>query len=106
MFEVTRGARGEVVVRLGGTFDGAAAGRVCTRLRELPAQAEVMLDFSRVREVQDLGLAALAAAIAGRTPPVALRGLGRHHERLLRYFGVDPANAARPSEARPAQAHR
>lgn len=88
MIDVTRGAGGEVVVRIDGTFDSQAASRISGWLRELPSAAPVVLDFSRVREFHDLGVAAMASQLAGRGP-IEVLGLGRHQQRLLRYFGVD-----------------
>ncbi len=83
-----RAARG-VAVRLEGTFDTAAASFVRGRIAGLPADAEIVLDFARVRDLSDLGLAALANALVGRRPSsVRIRGLGRHHERLLRYLNL------------------
>jgi hypothetical protein len=88
MMDVTRGARGEVVIHVDGTFDRQAASRLSSWLGELSPATPVLLDFSRVREFQDLGLAAMAARLTGRGD-VHVVGLGRHQERLLRYFGVD-----------------
>jgi hypothetical protein len=95
MIEMLQGARGELVIRLAGTFDDAAASRVCGRIREIPPQADVVLDFSGVRQVHDHGLAAVAGAIGERAPAIAVRGRGRHQERLLRYFGVELQRVAR-----------
>jgi anti-anti-sigma regulatory factor len=95
MMKVSQGARGELVIRLAGTFDHAAATRVTGQLREAAAYADVVLDFSAVRQLHDHGLAAVADAIGERAPSIAVRGLGRHHERLLRYFGVELQRAVR-----------
>ncbi|WP_242392902.1 STAS domain-containing protein [Anaeromyxobacter oryzisoli] len=86
--DVTRGAAGELVIRIDGTFDRQAASRLNGWLGEVPRDAPVVLDFSRVRELQDLGLAAVAGALAG-LGGVQVLGLGWHQQRLLRYFGVD-----------------
>jgi hypothetical protein len=95
MMDVSHSTQGEIVLHLGGTFDAAAARRVCGRLSELPAHADVVIDFNQVKQLHDHGLAAIAGAIGARAPGVAVRGLGRHHERLLRYLGVDLACATR-----------
>jgi hypothetical protein len=95
MMKVSEGTRGELVIRLGGTFDQAAASRVAGQLRELPSHAGVVLDFSAVRQLHDHDLAAVADAIGARAPAIAVHGLGRHHERLLRYFGVELQRVAR-----------
>ena len=63
MMNVTRGAGGEIVIRIDGTFDPQAALRLSGRLGEVPAGAEVIVDFSRARELQDLGLAMMAASL-------------------------------------------
>lgn len=98
MMEVSEGARGEVVIRLRGTFDGAAASRVCGRLCEVPRGADVVLDFSGVRQVHDFGLAAVARAMGERGPAIAVRGLTWHQERLLKYFGVELQRVARDGD--------
>lgn len=88
MMDVTRGARGEIVIRVDGTFDPQAALRVSGWLGEVPSGAEVILDFSRASELQDLGLAALAGPLVDHAPLHVL-GLSYHQRRLLRYLGVD-----------------
>ncbi len=88
MMDVTRGTRGEVIVRVDGTFDAKAATRLAGWLTEVGAGETLVLDFGAVRECQDFGLAALASDLAARERLV-VRGLTRHQERMLRYFGVD-----------------
>jgi hypothetical protein len=88
MMDVTCGPRGEVVVRVDGTFDAKAAARLAGWLAEVPADWMLVLDFTGVRECQDIGLAAVASDLAAREQLV-VRGLTRHQERMLRYFGVD-----------------
>jgi hypothetical protein len=85
--DVTRGTRGEVVIRIDGAFDAMAATRLAGWLAEVPADGALVLDFSAVRECQDFGLAQVANDLAGREHLV-VRGLTRHQERMLRYFGV------------------
>jgi hypothetical protein len=88
MMDVTRGTRGEVVIRIDGTFDAQEATRLSGWLAEVPVDGPVVLDFSAVRECQDLGLASVARDLAARGRLV-VHGLNRHQERMLRYFGVD-----------------
>lgn len=88
MMDVTRGARGEVVIRVDGEFDAVAASRLAGWLAEVPGDGALVLDFSAVRDCQDFGLAAVAQDLAARRSLV-VRGLTRHQERVLRYFGVD-----------------
>ncbi len=86
--DVTRGTRGEVVIRIDGTFDAKAASRLSGWLAEVPVAGRLVLDFTGVRECQDFGLAQVAGALAVRERLV-VRGLTRHQERMLRYLGVD-----------------
>jgi hypothetical protein len=88
MMDVTRGDRGEVVIRVEGIFDRNAATRLARALCDLPAAASLVLDFTQADDLQDLCVAAMAKELAGH-PRMALRGLGRHHLRLLRYCGVE-----------------
>ncbi|ABS25693.1 STAS domain-containing protein [Anaeromyxobacter sp. Fw109-5] len=89
MMDVTRGARGELVIRIAGTFDGMAASRLAGWLGEISSDDELVVDFSQVRDCHDLGLAAVACDLAQRGPHLQLRGLTRHQQRMLRYFGLD-----------------
>lgn len=88
MMDVTRGARGEVVIRLAGTFDAPAATRLASLLTDVPADGRLVIDFSAVRDCHDFGLAAVAQGLAARQR-LEVHGLTRHQERMLRYFGVE-----------------
>jgi STAS domain-containing protein len=102
MMDVTRGADGAVVIRIDGAFDAKAAQRVAGWLVEVPAGDAVVLDFTRVRECDDFVLATMARDLVARERLV-VQGLTRHHERMLRYFGVDldalPERARREEDA-------
>lgn len=87
--DVTRGARGELVIKVDGTFDGRAANRLAGWLAEVPPEEPLVVDFTAVRECQDLGLAAIARGLSVHGGQLAVHGLTRHQERLLRYFGVN-----------------
>ncbi len=87
MMDVTRGERGEIEIRIDGAFDAADAKRLVGWLGEVPATEPLVIDFTAVRECQDFGLAAIARDLAARSHLV-VRGLTRHQERMLRYFGV------------------
>ena len=87
MMDVTRGAGGEVVIRLDGNFDASAARRLSGWLVEVPSTQPLVIDFTQVRTCEDFGLAAVALDLAARDG-IVLHGLTRHHERMLRYFGV------------------
>jgi anti-anti-sigma regulatory factor len=88
MMDVTHGAHGEVVVHLDGHFDASAALRLSGWLVEIPSSDPLVLDFTQVRTCEDFGLASVARELAARDRLV-VRGLTRHCERMLRYFGVN-----------------
>lgn len=88
MMDVTRGAHGEVVIRIDGAFDAKEASRLSGWLGEVPQTEPLVVDFSGVRVCQDFGLAAVARDLSKRSGLV-VRGLTRHQERMLRYFGLD-----------------
>lgn len=98
MVEESKLSGGEILIRVDGTFDAAAAWQVRGCLGSLSVEDRVVLDFSRVKEFYDLGIAVVANGIAEAAPPrVELRGLREHQHRLFRYFGVDvDALAASP----------
>ena len=99
MMDIGRGADGRIVVTVDGTFDAPAATRLAAWLAEVPGERAVVVDFTRVRSASDLGIAAVARGLAGREHRLAVRGLTRHHERLLRYFGVSLHAAAEAADA-------
>ncbi len=81
---------GEILIRLDGTFDAPAAWDVRGRLGAIPTTSNVVVDFSKVREFDDLGVAVMASGLApGQGPHVVVRGLRQHQHRMFRYFGVD-----------------
>ena len=88
MMDVMRGAQGEVVIRIDGTFDAKAASRLAGWLVEVPRDDVLVLDFTQVRACEDFGLASVADDLGARGHLV-VRGLTRHQERMLRYLGVE-----------------
>ena len=78
---------GRTVVRLSGVFDHASAFELEERLEREP-DGELVLDFSSVRELADLGVAALAHGLAAGERRLRLRGLRRRQIEIFRYFGV------------------
>jgi len=94
--DVTRGTAGELVIRVDGTFDGKAATCLAGWLAEVPPQEPLVVDFTGVRECQDLGLAAVAQGLSSRGEHLAVRGLTRHQERMLRYCGVALEHGGEP----------
>ena len=83
-------ARGEHVIELEGRFDGSRAWELRHELEELThATKTVVIDFSRVAEFHDFGVAVLAQGIADKhMPQVRLVGLRRHHARLFACCGI------------------
>jgi hypothetical protein len=97
MMDVTRGSRGELVIRVEGTFDSTEASRLAGWLREVPVDEALVVDFGGTRHCHDFGLAAIANELGGRSQ-VTVRGISRHQEKLLRYFGVELGGSV-PSRA-------
>ena len=94
---MSKGAE-QLVIRVQGVFDAAAAQRLTSAL-ESADRGEVRVDLSDVREFHDFGIAMLARALGGRSG-VAVSGLRQHQLRLLRYFGIDagPVDVGAPVE--------
>ena len=81
--------------RMNGKFEASCAWELSGRLEQEPL-GDVVVDFSQVSEFVDYGVAIIAGALAGSRKRIELRGLRQHQERLFGYFGVDPAELARP----------
>ena len=88
MVAVVQGDAGELVIQIEGALDHGAAARIARCLCELPAAAPLVIDFSRVDDLPDVGVAEVARELVGHAG-VAVRGLGRHQLRLLRYCGLN-----------------
>jgi anti-anti-sigma regulatory factor len=88
MMQLVLSDRGETVIRLEGTFDRQAAAALARCLCELPGASPLVIDFSRVVSFHDAGVATVAQELAEHAG-LAVRGLDRHHLRLLRYCGVE-----------------
>lgn len=73
--------------RLGGVFDRAGAWSLRERIAR-EGEGEVVLDFSHVRDISDLGIAVLAHGVSGASRRVLFRGLRQHQLRIFRYCGV------------------
>ena len=91
-----------LVIRMDGAFDIDSVQAIRSRIEELPGEAEVYVDLSRVREFHDRAVAMLADVLSVARARVSVRGLRQHQYRMLRYLGVmpsalDPGLAARPS---------
>jgi len=90
--------RRRTTIRLGKVFDVPAARLIENTLKRMGAGDRVRIDFGRVHEFHDSGIAVLAEALGGNGEiVVVLDGLRTHQVRMLRYFGID-ADAFRPGE--------
>ena len=88
-------APGTAEVSVEGAVDLAAVGPLCAVATELDVAWKVRLDFQRVRQLSDLAVARLATELGEATGRFSLVGLPEHHQRVLRYIGVDPADLSR-----------
>lgn len=82
---------GHLTLRLMGTLDGQTAILLRRSLEALGAR-EVVVDFAHLREFRDSAVGVLTHGLTDRK--VHLRGLAGHHQRMFRYFGVGPSEAA------------
>jgi anti-anti-sigma regulatory factor len=78
-------------VTIEGTLDLMAASALRARLGS--THRPVVLDFSRVRDVHDLGLAVLAHGLAKDGIAATYYGLSHHQRRVLQYLGFDFAGS-------------
>ena len=74
--------------RLVASFNRSDAWELCEQLAA-ESSREVSLDFSRVRDVSDLGLAILAGELLRANRTVRVRGLRDQQIRVLHYCGLD-----------------
>jgi anti-anti-sigma regulatory factor len=79
--------RDRVVFRITGSFERASAWALRSRM-ERESAAEVLLDFTEVRDFSDLAVAVLAHGLTGAARRVSFRGLRPHQLRIFRYCGV------------------
>ncbi len=91
MFWREQGVGGETVVRFTGVLDATSARNVNQFLNTDPT-GMVILDFSQAEGVDYYGLSVLVSELAHIGRPVLLRGLDYRHVRMLKYFGIDPAD--------------
>ncbi len=88
------GTAEDIVLRLEGAFEAEHARSVAEAIAGLSPQSHALVDFRRVDRMEDFTMACLADAIVGRVAQVSLVGLGRHHRRILGYFGLGEGAAA------------
>lgn len=92
-------SQSENTIRFDRSLDGRAALHATAVIEATPPESELVLDFSRVRDVEYIALVTVVLAIARRRGRrVALRGLCEQHVRLLRYLGIDVDRLARREE--------
>jgi len=73
-----------------GVFDADVARCFSDQLSRALPDDVCIIDLGQVRELHDYSIAVLARLLAGScTAHIVVRGLRRHHVRLLRYFGID-----------------
>jgi hypothetical protein len=92
----SEGRRGALQLRIGPRFTVSEAEKLSEALLAMRPVHRLELDFTAVREFQDAAIAILARALADLGgAELEVRGLTRHQQRLLRYFGVEtPSHAA------------
>ncbi len=93
---------GAVVVVFSRQFGQNEARRVAETLASFAPLAEVTLDFTATRDLDEAAFGPLSEALeALPNPHVILRGLTRRQVRMLEYLGVRhlPPEAVRPERA-------
>jgi anti-anti-sigma regulatory factor len=81
---------GRVLLRITGKFDPASALLLERELVKEEDSDEVVLDFASVDELGDASVAVLSHVLrSAHSRSLRVCGLRRHHERLLRYFGIE-----------------
>ncbi|GEJ56119.1 STAS domain-containing protein [Anaeromyxobacter diazotrophicus] len=96
---ISRERDGErVLYRMSGVFDRIGAWALREKL-EVETAADVLLDFSLVRDFSDLGVAVVAHALHETPRRVRFRGLRQHQLRIFRYCGLSIDDGARASPA-------
>jgi hypothetical protein len=90
-------ASADLLYRFERRFGPAEARALVKTLAAADPGSHVTLDFSDVREFEDVAVGALAEALTGCTRDlVDLRGLSLHQRRMLRYLGTSrPASNRR-----------
>ncbi len=89
---------------LHGSLDAEAVARIQAVLRQFPSSAELVLDFSKVRDLDWFALATLAASLSDLPHlRVSVTGYCEQHARLLSYLGMGE-NLHRPRDGEPSPA--
>lgn len=87
MFRETT-AGGALTLEIGQSFAPEDAFRIHELIEHAEPGTPVEIDFRQVRECQDFALALLAKDLVRGRARVALRGMSKHQQRMLGYFGV------------------
>jgi hypothetical protein len=91
-------ASADLLCRFERRFGTTEAKALMETLAAADPGSHVTLDFSDVREFEDVAVGPLAEALAGcMRDLVDLRGLSLHQRRMLKYFGVDLEAGDEPS---------
>jgi anti-anti-sigma regulatory factor len=88
---------GETVIAISGVFDGDAASKLRALFTRHPIgdRSGVVVDFTRAREITDVGLAALVDGQRTHEVQLRIRGLSQRHNRMLRFLSPDGARDGR-----------
>jgi len=78
---------GSLLLEIGRVFDVPEAWLVRDAIARAPANLKLTLDFRRTGELHDFALAVLIELLAKENRSVEVRGLGTHHQSLLRLLG-------------------
>ncbi len=93
---------GRVVLRFAGDFHRESALEL--RMQVAALKGALLLDFSQVRDFDDLGVATLARVLCeNQARHFALRGLSHHQLRMFHYMGVEVEEGT--GAAHPVQHH-
>lgn len=76
-----------LTVEVGRVFDVPEAWLIRDTIARAPKATRIALDFRRTAELHDFALAVLVETFAKEQDRIELRGLGRHHQSLLRLLG-------------------
>lgn len=76
------------MLEIGQSFAPEDAVRIHELIQRAAPDTPVEIDFRLVRECQDFALALLAKDLVALHHRVAVRGISKHQQRLLGYFGV------------------
>lgn len=80
----TAAEAGVLTVEVGRIFDVPEAWLIRDHLARAPQDTRLALDFRRTAELHDFALAVLVETLSKEAHRLELRGLGKHHQRLLR----------------------